>query len=233
MGLLMDDIHTPTVPSGPTTGHRVANGVDKDKLSLMDLVSEKARVEEELRALGSVLDSHGVNMNTTLTTFDGYPRDDLDIAQIRTTRARIIHLKNDYKALMSKIELGLHEYHALYQASNPPPVSSLSSLSQGADSRSSADQGLVDTPFARVNSVVNGSPADVAGMKAGDKIRRFGNVNWINHEKLSKVAETVQRNQGRVVIVKVVRNEEEKSLELTPRSNWGGRGLLGCHLLPV
>ncbi len=57
MGLLMDDIHTPTVPSGPMTGQRAANGVDKDKLSLMDMILEKTRVEEELSALGSVLDS--------------------------------------------------------------------------------------------------------------------------------------------------------------------------------
>lgn len=53
----MDDIHTPTVPSGPTTAQRVANGVGKDKMSLMDLIAEKTRVEEELSALGSVLDS--------------------------------------------------------------------------------------------------------------------------------------------------------------------------------
>ena len=58
----MDDIHTPTVPSGPTTGQRVANGVGKDKLSLMDLIAEKTRVEEELTALGSVLDSVGDNV---------------------------------------------------------------------------------------------------------------------------------------------------------------------------
>lgn len=96
----MDDIHTPTVASGPTSGSGPVNGLDTDKLSLMDLISEKTRVEEELSALGIVLDSvrfclslcrlaahkltctqHGVNMNTTLTTFDGYPRDDLDIAQ--------------------------------------------------------------------------------------------------------------------------------------------------------
>ena len=57
MGLRMDDIHTPTVPSGPTTGQRAVNGIDKDKLSLMDLIAEKTRVEEELSALGSVLDS--------------------------------------------------------------------------------------------------------------------------------------------------------------------------------
>ena len=53
----MDDIHTPTVPSGPPTGQRAVNGIDKDKLSLMDLIAEKTRVEEALSALGSVLDS--------------------------------------------------------------------------------------------------------------------------------------------------------------------------------
>ena len=54
----MDDLHTPTVPSGPTTtGSRAVNGVGEEKLSLMDLIAEKTRVEEELTALGGVLDS--------------------------------------------------------------------------------------------------------------------------------------------------------------------------------
>lgn len=53
----MNDIHTPTVASGPTTGRGPSNGLDTDKLSLMDIFNEKTRVEEELRALGSVLDS--------------------------------------------------------------------------------------------------------------------------------------------------------------------------------
>lgn len=96
---------------------------------------------------------------------------------------------------MSKIELGLHEHHASYQASNPPTASP---SNQGAVRSGSAatDQGLIETPFAKVNSVVPASPADDAGLKAGDRIRKFGDVNWLNHEKLSKVAETVQRNQG-------------------------------------
>lgn len=96
---------------------------------------------------------------------------------------------------MSKIELGLHEHHASYQASHPPPASGSSQGAIGSRS-AAADQGLVDTPFAKVNSVVPGSPADDAGLKAGDRIRKLGDVNWLNHEKLSKVAETVQRNQG-------------------------------------
>ena len=96
---------------------------------------------------------------------------------------------------MSKIERGLHEHHASYQASNPAHASE---SSQGAmrNRTAATDQGLVDTPFAKVNSVVSGSPADHAGLRAGDRIRKFGDINWLNHEKLSKVAETVQRNQG-------------------------------------
>lgn len=96
---------------------------------------------------------------------------------------------------MSKIELGLHEHHASYQASNP---SRASGSSQGAVRAATAatEQDLIETPFAKVNSVVPGSPADDAGLKAGDRIRKFGDVNWLNHEKLSKVAETVQRSQG-------------------------------------
>lgn len=57
MGLPMDGIHTPSVPTGPTTGHSPANGVAQDKKSLIDLIADKTRVEEELKALSSVLDS--------------------------------------------------------------------------------------------------------------------------------------------------------------------------------
>ncbi|KAL9132232.1 MAG: hypothetical protein Q9217_000036 [Psora testacea] len=239
MGLRMDDIHTPTVPSGPTTSNTSTHGIEQEKRSLMELMDEKTHIEEELFALGGVLDSHGVNMSTTLTTFDGYPRDDIDVAQIRATRARIIYLRNDYKALMSKIERGLHQRHAEYQASRPlpPPISHPSPSSTTRDN--GIGGGLVETPFARVNSVVPGSPADEAGLKAGDRIRRVGDVNWMNHEKLAKVAEVVSRNQGRRIVVKVVRilegagGSEELQLGLVPRVNWGGRGLLGCHLLPL
>jgi 26S proteasome non-ATPase regulatory subunit 9 len=60
-------------------------------------------------------------MSTSLLTFDGYPRPDLDIAQIRTTRARIIPLKNDYKDLMARIEKAMHA-HWENAAAAPPPV---------------------------------------------------------------------------------------------------------------
>jgi 26S proteasome non-ATPase regulatory subunit 9 len=59
----MDDIHAPTVSSGPTSGG-YTNGVSKEQLSLQELIAEKGRVETELKALGQVLDS--VRMKWTL-----------------------------------------------------------------------------------------------------------------------------------------------------------------------
>jgi 26S proteasome regulatory subunit N4 len=60
MGFRMDDLHAPTVTSGPTsTAH--SNGVPKEQLSLMELIAEKERVEAELSTLGSVLDSVGMS----------------------------------------------------------------------------------------------------------------------------------------------------------------------------
>lgn len=148
---------------------------------------------------------------------------------------------------MSRIETGLHHHHAAHQASlaaNPPStpsaaITSTSSSQQQGGATAARDTTLVETPFAKVNGVDAGGPADEAGLKAGDWIRTFGNVNWMNHEKLTKVAEVVRSNQGRAVTVKVIRageapgEDQELALNLIPRSGWGGRGLLGCHLLPV
>lgn len=56
MGIPMDDnIHAPTVASGPTTGR--TQGPDLAKLSVIELMQEKQKIEEELSALSSVLSS--------------------------------------------------------------------------------------------------------------------------------------------------------------------------------
>lgn len=97
---------------------------------------------------------------------------------------------------MSRIEAGLHAHHAEAQRATSQPSSFLSQGTTTDTNATAANTALVEIPFARVNSVVAGSPADDAGLKAGDGIRSFGSANWMNHEKLSKVAEIVQRNEG-------------------------------------
>jgi 26S proteasome non-ATPase regulatory subunit 9 len=149
-------------------------------------------------------------MNTGLTTFDGYPRADIDVAQsshswcimrrthltactVRTTRARIIHIRNDYKALMLRIEKAVQ---AQFAEAASRPTNPQSSTPNAPAPSSSTSPPTSTTPFAKVNSVVAGSPAEDAGLRAQDLITLFGSATWLNHDKLSKVAEVVTQNEG-------------------------------------
>ncbi|KAG6005139.1 hypothetical protein E4U21_000393 [Claviceps maximensis] len=232
----MENLHAPTVPSGPTNG--VTTNGTTGHLSLAELQHKKARLEQELEALSGILEIQGVNMQTPLTTSDGFPRSDIDVAKIRTARARIIRLKNDYKDLMAEIEKHLHEHFASLgedvENDSDPGQAGVNGVAMMPDS----EVFDLDEPFAKVNTVAADSPADRAGLKQGDMIRNFGYVNKTNHDNLSKVAECVQGNEGRHVFVKISRasnaaQRQELRLTLTPTRDWGGRGLLGCHIVPL
>ena len=111
------------------------------------------------------------------------------------TRSRIIYLRNDYKELMNTIEKHVHEHFASLSASEDPAAQP----GPNADETPLRDHEIpepLQPPFAIVNSVEPGGPADTAGLKAGDKIRSFGYVNLSNHENLKRVAECVQGNEG-------------------------------------
>lgn len=114
---------------------------------------------------------------------------------VRTTRSRIVHLRNDHKELMNRVEKFLHEHFA-----NASDDESAAPLTNGATSSAGilpdADSPVLDEPFARVNTVAPSSPAERAGLKAGDEIRNFGYVNRSNHDNLKKVGECVAGNEG-------------------------------------
>lgn len=97
---------------------------------------------------------------------------------------------------MNVIEKTVHEHFAsLTQA---PPEGENAGSSQSFESRPLAARPppVLDAPFAKVNSVVSGSPAESAGLKAGDEIRNFGYVNQANNEGLRRVSDCVQGNEG-------------------------------------
>jgi hypothetical protein len=53
---IMDNLHAPTVPSGPTSAP-LTNGTNTNRLSLAQLQTKKDNIEAEIRALSNVLDS--------------------------------------------------------------------------------------------------------------------------------------------------------------------------------
>lgn len=100
---------------------------------------------------------------------------------------------------MNVIEKHIHEHFAR-QAENgttdEPVIDGPAWNSATASSAVPASSLPLGPAFAKVNSVVAGSPADSAGLKAGDDIRNFGYVNHTNHDGLKRVGECVQGNEG-------------------------------------
>ncbi|KAI9771122.1 MAG: putative 26S proteasome regulatory subunit [Geoglossum simile] len=225
-----------SVPSGPSSWHGT-DGSDYGALTLMQLLEKKKVTESELKQLSGVLKTNGVDMSTPLLTVDGFPRMDIDVAQIRSARNRIIHIRNDYKIIMQLLESMLHDIHArtISTVTSRAPINELDSVAPITSPNEPAVP-AIETPFAKISNVVAGSPAEEASLRLDDQIRKFGNVTWLNHEKLSRVRITVQNSEGQTVIVKVVRKgtpDEELELKLKPRRGWGGSGLLGCTLVPL
>ncbi|KAJ8099664.1 hypothetical protein POJ06DRAFT_254161 [Lipomyces tetrasporus] len=168
-------------------------------------------------------------MNTPLITRDGFPRSDIDVAQVRITRTRIIRLRNDLKAVMSRIETALYEHHASLKAKG-------SESANGTTGSSGSKPEPNDIAFAVVNTVVQHSPAHEAGLIKGDKIVKFGSIHAGNHQRLARLTTVVQENENLPIEITVIRDIDEAqaraevNLILTPRQGWGGRGLLGCHI---
>ena len=94
---------------------------------------------------------------------------------------------------MSRIEKGLHEHFASNPTEQTPAASSA-----GANRAGSArgQGGAAQPPFAKVNGVNPGSPASAAGLEIGDRIWKFGDADWLNNDKLAKVAQIVQQHEG-------------------------------------
>ena len=100
---------------------------------------------------------------------------------------------------MLKCEAGLHAFHASMRDASPQTMSRFQpevSSAGGPRISTSGVSSPTTTLFAKVSTVVTGSPAAEAGLKVGDRIRRFGEISWRNHEKLSKIAELVGRSEG-------------------------------------
>jgi 26S proteasome regulatory subunit N4 len=161
-------------------------------------------------------------------------------------------LRNDYKALMNRIEAAVHAQFAALSSGEAvaAPAPSASLPSRPAPSAQQAPAYAENaTPFAVVDQVFPDSPAATAGLQRGDKVVEFGEASWLNQDAMRKVAEVVSRHEGvgfhaaspptpadrtqRPLQVRVLRGTESVQLQLTPRRDWGGRGTLGCHIVPI
>lgn len=83
------------------------------KERVMKLIAKKEEIERKINDFGRVLNANNnVGMNESLVDEFGFPRNDIDVYQVRQARNQINCLQNDLKSLMKEIELGLIETHA-------------------------------------------------------------------------------------------------------------------------
>lgn len=189
-----------------------------------ELMRKKDDIENSIKTWFEVLNSQGnVGMEEPLVDSDGFPRNDIDLVQVRTARHNIICLQNDHKAIMKQIENGLIEYHAQMASMNTND-----SANQTAQSAPQTTTELI--PFAAIDLISRSSPAEAAGLKLGDVILQFGSVTKQNFTGLSAIGNVVKHSVGKPVNVLVKRENDKVVLSLTPQE-WGGRGLLGCNIV--
>ncbi|GMM29880.1 hypothetical protein DAMA08_026250 [Martiniozyma asiatica (nom. inval.)] len=73
-------------------------------ISLQELSIYRKQIDDDLILLFEYLDKNlKADMNTNLVTPDGFPRNDIDVAQIRFCRAKILRLQNDYKWVSNEL----------------------------------------------------------------------------------------------------------------------------------
>ncbi|XP_043581791.1 26S proteasome non-ATPase regulatory subunit 9 [Bombus pyrosoma] len=189
---------------------------------VLGLMKDKDKIESDLKALKEILDINHVGMDDPLVDCEGYPRNDIDVYQVRHVRHKIICLRNDHKTLMKKIEEGLHKLHALAgdQAENSLATTAIVQ-----------DNAQLD-PFLKVNLVSPGSPAEIAGIQVDDLILEFGSIDCRNFKSLKDIGTLVQNSRYKTVNIKIKRGSNIVALTLIPRP-WIGNGLLGCNVIPI
>jgi len=198
------------------------------RAKLMELDNSRKSLEEELKAHLDVLKSNGnVGMDDPLVDAEDFPRNDIDVYQVRHARTRINRLLNDLRKIMAQIESGVNVIHD-------------KSRTEGNGTNCASNRVVLPLCFAAIDLVTEGSPAAQDGLKVGDRVAVFGSVNADNFGALSDVGKETRQNQGKEVRVKVVRNWTEErpstaevvTVKLVPRE-WSGRGLLGCNIVPL
>ncbi|CAI5985210.1 unnamed protein product [Closterium sp. NIES-65] len=160
------------------------------------LIERRDNLEAQIDALAARLNAPGGGgTNESLVDKEGFPRADIDIPRVRSDRHRLATLHADHKQLTGQIESLLVEIHsqakpreqkpAKTEGANSTLPSAIAPAASPAATSTSAAAPNADvtaaalpssTPFAVVDEVTPGSPAEVDGVRLGDRLLRFGSV---------------------------------------------------------
>ncbi|KAK6910004.1 26S proteasome non-ATPase regulatory subunit 9 [Kwoniella mangroviensis CBS 8886] len=203
------------------------------------LMQRKDDIEKEIEALKDVLNSHGVTQQTQLIDNEGYPRGDIDIYAIRHARSSLVRLQNDRQTVSDLLATALQDAFSRPTPSTSSGIPNGHSHEPQSQNNSNQVNGNGDVgewpekPIARVNTVTLQSPASQAGLQPDDLIYDFAGVTHTSQGGIQAIGAVVSRSEGVSLKLLILRGDQRVTLHLTPRNGWGGRGSLGCHILPI
>eukprot|EP00835_Amoeboradix_gromovi_P000756 NODE_28_length_33831_cov_0.361200.p11 type:complete len:217 gc:universal NODE_28_length_33831_cov_0.361200:800-1450(+) len=178
-------------------------------------------------------------LNTDLTeplVIDGFPRNDLDLYQVRSVRQEYRQTQNDLYAIDKKIELLLP---SVFNSPSPPTAALGSQNAQAQQPRPLIPRQVSNVVLV-VNAVDPDSPAGLDGLLRGDQIQSFNDIACTlegnqfcasgfkfdsKDNLLQYFASHIKANLPLTIKVKRL----DVPIIITPRQ-WEGVGLLGCHI---
>lgn len=211
---------------------------DYQQLPLPQLMQCKDSIEAEIEKFLTVLANDlNSDMTSPLLTGDGFPRNDIDVYQVRYVRQKVNMLRNDLVKVMDQLHTALSSHFVSRSID-----SKLNAMTMDGNDGRTPDHGNgnIDAaaravPFARVTEVTPESPVSVAGINVGDLLCTIGTIDATNHNSLKAIPGLIASCENSDVKITLKRGEAQQlhNVTLRPSRNWPGQGLLGCRLQEI
>eukprot|EP01038_Epipyxis_sp_PR26KG_P004253 gene4253-6032_t len=208
---------------------------------LQTLSAQREILEIEADALHSELTSPtidngppaGLNsQDAPLIDDEGFPRGDIDIYDVINKRRRLKEISNDHKALMKRIEAVVAELFQSQSNINMNSAIIQQTINSSLPQIVSTSQPISKRIIAKIDEILEGSPAYSAGLKNGDELYSFGHIDNLEGNMLQQIPKLVGDSVGKPIPLSIRRDGEAMQIDIIP-CTWSGRGLLGCRLLPI
>ena len=179
---------------------------------LLKLNDQRSAMEQEMSSIVEILESmNGApGLKEPLVDYEGFPRADVDIFEVRKLRNRHACLQTDHCKLMKDLEQKLYSLHSDYKErgcvdkEEAPKSSKVEQPDAIMEVKEEKKQESI--PFVWVHDVAPGSPAQQDGFKIGDAIVSFGQADHtFGDQALNKVVDTVKQNLNNPVTVNLLR----------------------------
>ena len=182
--------------------------------TLLEYDRKRTAMEQEMAAIVEFLNGPGMpGLHQSLVDEEGFPLANIDLYKVREARNRHAVLNTDLSEIMKLLENEMYAYHA-----NLPPPEEREETKVPVEIGISTQVTLV--PFAIVDEVAEGGPAEEAGIHLQDKVLRFGMVTRENSNNLQALPGEVKPGVSVKILVlrkNPINVEEEVTLALVPR----------------